>query len=121
MLAIFVIASLATMALACSGPHVQEGMFQATTYGRIGFVVETLFAIATYFIFRKVKTGPGHPIVLLVPLIVHPTWWVSAYRGDCGTTLSMFTNILLLFASVVLIWQISYLIPAQVRAKRPNS
>lgn len=96
----------ASIALACSGPHVVETVVMANAYGKAGFLIQAMIAVATHAFYRASKFGPGQSLIMLTMLVAHPHWWVSAGRGDCGGSIIQGTTILLFISTFLLIWQI---------------
>ncbi|HLP00271.1 MAG TPA: hypothetical protein VK171_16860 [Fimbriimonas sp.] len=98
---------LASSAAACSGANVQVGMIYAEAFGKIGFGVNAMLSVIAFSGYRGAKRGPGHPAILTLLLICHPTFYVSPYRGDCGFGLESATTLSFGLMLGLLMWQLA--------------
>ena len=70
--------------IACSGPGAWRIMTDVDVYGSwCAFWVSLMLVPTVYLLARS-----GHPLLAVAHLpllILHPSWTVSAWRGDCGS------------------------------------
>jgi hypothetical protein len=104
--ALLLTATLATAALvdpthvlACSGPGAWRVMTDADIYASwCAFWVAILLVPVVYTLARS-----GHPMLAaahLLLLILHPSWTVSAWHGDCGDFKRMASTAFVILAGV---------------------
>lgn len=103
-----VMATMAQVAHACSGPGAQSAMAASKAHGWMGFGAQAILSVLMLSRYLAVRRGPGHPLVLLLLLGLHPTWYVSAYRGDCGSGLDMLSIMALILHLALFSWQLSF-------------
>jgi hypothetical protein len=72
---------ISTIAFACSGPGVQEGILRSIEIGWIGFGIQAIGAVLANSWRRICRTGPANPLILVGLLAVHPNWWVNPGSG----------------------------------------
>ena len=79
------VAGYSSEALACSGPGAWTVMTDADIYALwCAFWVTILLVPSVYMLARS-----GHPLLAashLILLLLHPSWTVSAWHGDCGNS-----------------------------------
>jgi hypothetical protein len=91
---------------ACSGPgaglaigeNVGISLKHAAVMGELVLVSVCVFTIGPR---RRVV-----PIVLICMLVLHPAWWISALRGDCGEDKRDYSRIFTAIGSAALFWQV---------------
>lgn len=72
--------------LACSGPGAARTIRTAELTGLGLLALSAAFVgIAGLWLFRRGRKARAGTLV--APLVVHPGWWMSATRGDCGASL----------------------------------
>ncbi|MDC3955257.1 hypothetical protein [Polyangium jinanense] len=74
-------------AFACSGPGAMEAILRAERLGWILWGVTLLVAVGSTLVPRLRAAGFRKQWPLLLLLVLHPGWWMSARSGDCGRTL----------------------------------
>ncbi|MBX3415913.1 MAG: hypothetical protein KF708_24745 [Pirellulales bacterium] len=73
--------------LACSGPGAFRVMAEAQAYGLILFQVScAMVALAIVLVWMR-SYAIASSSILVVATIIHPGLWMSAYHGDCGSSL----------------------------------
>ncbi len=92
-------------AWACSGPHTQEDMIYAMAFGKITFALQAILGVFTYRWYRTVRAMPGHPLLTMILLAVHPNWYMGVEHGDCGMGLEMLSLGMIGLALGLAIWQ----------------
>lgn len=80
-------------------------MIYAMAVGKVSIAVQAIVFICSYRWYRSIRTGPGHPIVSLMMLAIHPVWYLNAYSGDCGMGLEMLSIGALGLSIGLAIWQ----------------
>ena len=108
---------LSSAVLACSGPHIQEDMIYAMAFGKLTFGIQAILAVFVFRWYRTVRAIPGHPLLIILLLAVHPVWYLNPYGGDCGSGLEMLSAGMLGLAIGLAIWQFEIIKKAQ--AKEP--
>ncbi|MEX2243162.1 MAG: hypothetical protein WD716_04865 [Fimbriimonadaceae bacterium] len=104
---------VAASAAACSGPGAMAAIKGAQEFGRLMAFIHFPVCLLLLWRYLVVKTGPGHPVVVMALMAVHPFFWVSATSGDCGGSLRSSSVILLGVVGALLIVQLGY------RRRRP--
>jgi hypothetical protein len=83
MLAGAIFAVSAPELLACSGPGAMTTIRNSQLIGlTLGGTSLAIVAVASIFLHLRLA-GRGIPWIV-APLVLHPAWWMSAVRGDCG-------------------------------------
>jgi uncharacterized membrane protein len=85
--------------LACSGPHAKEVMLTIELIGLVSAVVTVIFTLASIRLWKAGKRKIGYPIAFVVLSALHPTWWISAFMGDCGLML-LISSTFALYAAI---------------------
>ncbi|MDI1479339.1 hypothetical protein [Polyangium sp. y55x31] len=103
------------VAFACSGPGAMEAILRAERFGWILWFVTALVAVGSTFVPRVRAAGVRKQWPLLLLLVLHPGWWMSARSGDCGRTLlasSVLAAALTLVVAGFLFWRSGRVAPA---------
>ncbi len=87
MLAAAVVLAFPAFALACSGPGAMAAILRAERLGWILWATTLVLAGGSAFIPRVRSRGWRRLWPLLLLVVFHPGWWMSARSGDCGRTL----------------------------------
>lgn len=96
------------VAFACSGPGAGEAIVRNEGLGWALWAATLLIAGAFVATPRLRARGwrSSWPLVLLV--LLHPGWWMSARSGDCGQTLregSLLVTAVTLLAGAIVYWR----------------
>ena len=73
-------------AWACSGPGAQEAIQWNTRASLLLFLAAVAATVLTVFLRRRWKRPRKSAARVVVPVALHPGWWMSSLSGDCGIT-----------------------------------
>ncbi len=76
-------------AWACSGPGAMERIEAAEQLGWLLFGITALVGLAGSVLVWRLKRGRWQMFGCLIPVFIHPGWWLSARGGDCGAMRAM--------------------------------
>jgi hypothetical protein len=87
--------------IACSGPGAFRVMAEAQAYGvNLAQISFAIVAVAVMLAWMR-SFAFASSSMLIVAAIAHPGLWMSAYRGDCGSTLRACAMIWTILIAVV--------------------
>lgn len=71
-------------AWACSGPGAMEAIEAAEKLGWLLFGISAVVGLAGLGLMWKLGRGRWQICACLIPVVIHPGWWLGARGGDCG-------------------------------------
>lgn len=107
---------ISAAALACSGPGAHAEMVNITLASRWQFALTVGAFLASLAMVAK---GIRHHIAVVALFVLagsHPSLWLSAYGGDCGGRLEMFTFGYSVATAGFLVWHIRSALMAKSRS-----
>lgn len=72
------------VALACSGPGAMDKILRAERIGWLLLFLTGALALWAALMFRRWQVPWRRTLLVALPALVHPGWWLSARGGDCG-------------------------------------
>ncbi|MFT5686639.1 MAG: hypothetical protein ACI8RZ_007595 [Myxococcota bacterium] len=94
-------------AAACSGPAAAERIAFAEQVGLGMFASAAVMGLIGGFHVWRRKTSPKVLAPLVIVVIAHPGFWMSANMGDCGRTLKVASIVFTIQALALLAWAIA--------------
>lgn len=95
-------------AWACSGPGAAAAIGRAELLGWLLFGISALLCLGAVILPKVRRAGPRVFWPLLIPLMIHPGWWMSARSGDCGSMRTLGAIVVTVLAVVAIgfvIWR----------------
>lgn len=81
-------------------------MVSSEWMARAQFAYAALAVLVSLGLLVKSQANAVASIALFCLATSHPFWWISAYRGDCGGQLGMFSVAYTALSTIALCWQI---------------
>lgn len=119
MLLIFGEAILAAQAMACSGPGVEDLMRTQEEVSAMSARIHLAVVVVAAALLLLRKVSPWTAGFLAALLLVHPSWTMSSYKGDCGSAKGDMTTLFFGLMCLVVVWTVvSTFLGEKVRSKR---
>jgi hypothetical protein len=103
--------------LACSGPRALRTILDSILIGWLMLGISVAIAFAACKVLLR-RSSCRRIVWVVVPLALHPGWWMSATHGDCGYALRFWSFLATLWIASVASLAICWPRPVEVDSKK---